>query len=215
MAIYMHSNDWHPSERTIAYFPFKDDKVDHSWNDMFLTNTSLLSKWNIWYVCTFSQWSSSVTYKVQLAWWWNAKYISIRYKINSSSWNTGLLSLEKYWNVWYAPSHWNTSLSNKISVFTSSSFTVWAQSAWLSFNAWHHISVWYDWSKILISKDWVQSTLYNWSWYQFSEIVSLVNMWSEANINYEISDAIIEDTCRTQSEITSYYNSTKSKYWIS
>ena len=47
-----------PWANTIAYFPFKDDILDHSWNGTSLTNTQYFSKDTIGYNWSHSQWQS-------------------------------------------------------------------------------------------------------------------------------------------------------------
>lgn len=205
--------DWKPWEHTYAYFPFKDDANDHSWKWVTLSNTQYISKQTLWYKWQFSQGST---------WQWfslhfnnsNVKFLSMWYKVLNSSWNSNICTLSRYWAVWYNTSHGNSELNNKIAIYTSSSRTRWAIINWMSFNEWHHISIWYDWSKVLVSKDWVQSTLYNWSWYNFWDEISFAWWWNNTNFQVLISDCICENLCWTQEEITKYYNKTKSKYWL-
>ena len=88
----------------------------------------------------------------------------------------------------------------------------------MSFNARHHLTIWYDGSNILVSKDGVQEILYNWTWYNFSDNVAVIltNGWTyqPASMQAVISECIIESVCWTAQEIQAYYNNTKSKYWL-
>lgn len=216
MNVYIYSSEWIPWSNTIAYFPFKDDVLDHSWNWNVLSNTQYLSKQSLWYKWQFSQWQTwlwinAVFTNSQ----WNAKFISVWYKVDSASWNSNLLSIWKYWSAWYNPSHWRSDLSWKIAIFTNSSWTIGASTNWMSFNARHHLTIWYDWSKVLISKDWVQTTLYNWSWYNFWNDIVIVWWWNNTNMVAYVSNFICESVCWTAQEVQDYYNNTKSLYWIS
>lgn len=203
-----------PWVHTVAYFPFETDATDHSWNWNVLENTQYLSKQTLWYKRQFSQWTTWRSYNVQFTnSQWNAKFISMWYRLNSASWNSNWLALMRYWTT-YSPSHERSDMSWKIAVFTNSSWRIGVSVNWMSFNAWHHLTIWYDWSKILISKDGVQSTLYNWSWYNFGNEISIAWWWNNTNMIAFVSEFICEDRCRTQEEITKYYNKTKSKYWL-
>ena len=215
MNVYIWSNEWLPWKNTVAYFPFSEDVNDHSWNWITLTNTQYLSKQSLWYSFVASQWVSWTWTMINFT-NWNAVFISMWVKVNSSSWNTVLWQLERFGSAWYAPSHYDdTNLNNKFYIFTNSSYSVWATSNWLTFNEWHHITIWYDWNKVVISKDWVQETLYNWSWYDFWNQVVLCWIWSRGNANYTLSECIVETVVRTGQEKANYYNSTKANYWIS
>lgn len=212
--IYIGEYGWKPWENTVAYFPFSEDANDHSWNWVTLTNTQYLSKQSLWYSWVASQW---VAYSWVTLGFTNQdiKFISMWYKINSTSWNTIIEALDKYGSLWYSPSsHDAASINNKFIIYSNSSYSLWATSEWLSFNEWHHITIWYDGSKALISKDWVQETLYNWSWYNFSSLVSLCWIWSYGNLSVTLSECIFENTCWTAEEIQFYYNMTKKDYWL-
>jgi len=212
--IYIGEYGWKPWSNTVAYYPLKEDVLDHSWNWVTLTNTQYLSKQSLWYSWVASQW---IAYSYIELWFTNqdAKFISMWVKVNSSSWNTEVWTLYKYGMSEYSPSHYdNSSISNKFYLFTNSSYYVWATSNWLTFNEWHHITIWYDWSKVVISKDWVQETLYNWSWYDFWNQVVLCWIWSRGNANYTLSECIVETVARTAQEISDYYNLTKANYWL-
>ena len=212
--IYIWWYKWIPWENTLAYFPFKDDLLDHSWNGVALRYTQYLTQQTLWYKWQFSQGSA---WNSIWAWFddWNAKFISIWYNIISSSWNSWILSLNKYWCVWYNSTHWTTSLSWKIAIFSNSSWAVWATADWMTFNAWHHLTMWYDGSKVLISKDGVQTTLYNWTGYNFGDTINIVWWWNNTNMNALVSEFICESECWNAAEISNYYNSTKANYWIS
>lgn len=212
--IYIWWYKWIPWENTLAYFPFNDDLLDHSWNWVTLSNTSYLSKQTLGYKWQFSQWNTWYSIMAEFS-NSNAKFISVWYNVSSSSWNSTILCMQKYWAVWYNTSHLNSNLSGKIAIFTNSSRSIWATANWMSFNARHHFTIWYDWSKVLISKDGVQSTLYNWSWYNFGNSVQIVWWWNNTNMIAFVSEFICESECWSADEISKYYNSTKANYWIS
>ena len=203
---------WHPSANTLARFPFKDDANDHSWNWVTLVNTQYISKQSLWYKWQFSQWATWNSYSLHFN-NSNAKYIWMWYKVLNSTWNSNICWLQKYGAVWYNTSHWNTNLNNKIVLFTNTSWSIWASADWMSFNVWHHIAIWYDWSKVVLSKDWVLSTLYNWTWYNFWVEVWIAWSWNNSNFQVLFSDVICESVSWTQAQITEYWNKTKSIYW--
>lgn len=203
-----------PWANTIAYFPFENDTLDHSGNSVSLEWTNYLTQATKWYSFVLSQWNTWLT-----LWVWfsdaNVKFVSLRYKVLSSSWNANIISMHKYWYASYFPSHWNSSLSGKINIFTSSSWAVWASVAWMSFNERHHLTIWYNSSSVVISKDWTTSTLYNGAWYNFWNDITICSIGNNWNVSFLISECICESEARSSDQVLAYYNSRKSKYWIS
>lgn len=203
-----------PTSNTLAYFPFKNDILDHSGNWATPNNTQYFTKATIWYNRKLSQWST---------WLWigtdfvssSAKFMSMWYKINYSSGNARVLNMAKYWSVSYNTSHWRSDLTNKIAIFTNSSWTIWASMNWKSFNARHHLAIWYydsNWVKVFW--DWVKTNFYSWSGYNFWDSVWICWIWNNGNVSFDIWETIVEKSWRTDQFLTDYYNNTKGDYWI-
>lgn len=217
MAIYVYTDKFirEPWEDTVAYYPFKEDFDDHSWNWNILSNTQYLNKQTLWYNWIHSVWPTTPSIWLALQNNNNVKFISLWCKVNTSSWVAEICRIWNYGSSCWYTSHIQTDLDNKFTVFTNTSFSRWAISNWLSFNAWHHVTIWYDWSKIVISKDWIQETLYNGSWYNFDNEIRLCWLNINWNVNFTLSEVILESKVRTAQEISDYFNGTKSKYGIS
>lgn len=211
MWVYIWNDTWLPNKNTIAYFPFVDDTLDHSWNWVTLSIT--WTKANIWYsFSTTSSWNSvEITSE-------DAKFINFR--INIQSLNT-YYSLAWYvvgWYIYYYKKHQTSSLNERFWIFAGSGGSQPITSNQISISnwTWYNICLWYDnnWSYWYLNWELVFSTSslpYNWD--------STVWVFSTRGWSWSwtaiISNFIVESKQWTQSEISNYYNQTKSQYWIS
>jgi hypothetical protein len=199
---YIGEYGWKPWENTVAYYPFRSDILDHSWNNNNFT----------WWAYTFS--NNRITVTSKLSWplivptsWTDARTI-IAWITAYSQWN---------WNSRYDYATWsswpNWLLKNN------------SDGAWVQLKIW---STWYDVKQTTLSEFSLIVLVKNWnklSWYVNWNLVNTVTMstdqWSfQFPTTYsELQpwtywEIIVEDKIWTDSEISEYYNSTKSNYWL-
>lgn len=201
---------WKPWSNTIAYFPFENDQLDHSWNWLTINNT--LNKETIGYSLTQAMSNTAVINStfVKFLWCW--------YIVNSIS-NTSL-PLGILWpvnlgsSIYYAWSK-NSSQRNKILTYQWSNWTVVWNTEWMSYNNWHYLAFsFYNWV-LYVCRDWVVSVQYNGTPYQYSDNnFVLMQKWSWINFKVTYSNLIAESEWWSSENMTSYYNQTKSNYWL-
>jgi hypothetical protein len=196
---------WQPWVNTIAYYPLETDILDHSGNSNILNG--VLSQDTIWY-----RTSSNVYFTnggVNFLCWW--------FKMNTvwTSWQTSIMEWQKN-AISYYWFHDDSSFNKRISLFYTlyptyySATSSWDISTWW----WHYLAYSYKNWKMYICKDWVTELLYNWSWaYNWDNVYLLIlNNWGSGNITF--SNIIAESVWWSEDLMTSYYNNTKSKYWL-
>ena len=216
------------NEHTLIYCPLKDNINDKSWNHTMTLNTT--SYWSVakdstwfyhftwWYISSENytwptQWTISVRVKRETKTTWDttlqrwltntyknsAPYYNMAFEFNKSrytavwNWNTtyfrniwaSLLEERELRTMTYSPSEWWKMYRNAVLVDSFSSNQNLRQYNWPTF-------IW--WSN------------YTSSWRP--------TPWSQY-FKWYLSDVIMEDKARTQSEIQDYFNKMKSKYWIS
>ena len=213
MWVYIWTDEWTPWENTIAYYKFNNNL-----NDSANSNNLSLSGWAV------SFWTAS--------WWGKYAYF------NKSTW-TGHRTISPNFNVstltcmyWRQPkqifSSWNplsvwyttTANGSGIIVGTVRSVDFWGTS-WFSaaVNTWYHL--------VITCEGWVRKFYVNGAYYAQDSYslsgtqatkLTINNAWDTSSSSYSnnnyISELIIENKARTAQEISNYYNSTKSKYWL-
>ena len=207
--IYIGEYGWKPWENTIAYFPFETDQLDAT------GNYTLTANW--------TQQTIGYKFNVQcgVTWWeipW-INFIGMWYNTHNEKlyWNYDICACAKHWYIAYNPWHSQSNVQNKIVVFSTSSFTLAASASWMSFDNRHYQAWSYDWSKILLCQDWVVTTFYNGSGYDFWNAFTLNNYWNwwDSSLQWTtFSNVIIENTGWTSQKMIDYYNQTKSNYWL-
>lgn len=192
-------NTWNPWANTIAYFPFKENMLDATWN--------ITLSWTMVQDGLGFRPTTNTSWKAP-----SALYENLWINIAAYSWQTYMwVGLSSLW-TWYYVKHRDANLNKKFYTFTSSSYAIWGSASFQPATwTWHNISFWYDGSKTIYSIDGVVSTLYNWRWYDFA--------WSGDNFyfeywNYIVADVIVETEVRNSDKILSYYNITKWNYWL-
>lgn len=196
---------WTPWANTLAYFPFENDILDHSWNSTVLSGSMTAD--TIWYKTTWIVYFTSG----------NANFVGWWFKINSvwSIDQTSLLEWQKNAISYYAW-HNNTSFRKKVTMFYTLSPTYYSvTSSWdISTWWWHYLAYsYYDW-KIYICKDWTVELLYNWSWAYNWDKIYLQTLTANASWNTTFSNVIAESVWWSSIAMTNYYNNTKSNYWL-
>lgn len=207
--VYEAPREWKPWANTLAYFPFKTDQLDATGNYTLTaswTQQTIGYKFNVQCTVTWGQ----IPWINFIGMWYNTH--------NEKLWgNYDLCATAKHWYIAYNPWHSRTDIQNKIVLFSNPSYTLGATSSWMSFDAWHYLARSYDWSKILLCKDWVVTTFFNGSGYDFWNGFNLNNYWNwwDSSMQWTtFSDLIIENTGWAAQAMTDYYNQTKSNYWL-
>lgn len=220
MWVYIWTDEWAPWANTVAYYPLNSTTTvnDMSWNNKNLTNYNNVPFWTYqWVSCASFNGSSQYlglwakftlwnTYTV-LSWYWH------------NSWNNGMVycqwaSSSLYPSLWL----WYWVNSSKVSVHSWTGGSNTRITSTVSSNNWK----WVLWVFVFNNGT---ARLYEnntqtvsgslsapWTWWENF----YVWMW-RAWYNYFsglISNLIIENKARTAQEISNYYNSTKSKYWL-
>lgn len=203
-------NWWAPNENTLSYFPFKTDYVDKMGNRTLTLNGCSISDWSMnissnssymllssavgWSKVTVSLWyqpsafNSNGRNTVICRNWWTYHHLLISWG-NSTEWTI--------WKVWF----WNNSwwASNKV------------VSAW----DWYHFVIVKDWTNEKIYVDWEKVLDSNSSFdnnsYPIEIIANYGTNWDQW-AQWKMSELIFEKVCRTDSEVLSYYNSTRKTY---
>ena len=190
-----------PWANTLAYYPFKDDTSDASGH--WYTLDKAWSKQTIWYdfTSTVSIGNSFPYSTVKTSMCWaNIKGLTRNWThqawfLRTQPWSY-LASDNSRLNWWfYAYYNWNRYVS-----------------APRTLNTRMHLVVTIVWADLVCYKDGVQYTVTGWAgqwWYN-----RLLYLASNCSWTFCVSEAIFEDKVWTQGEITDYYNSTKSKYWL-
>lgn len=201
------SFDWKPTANTLLYFPLLNDTSDHSWHWITLTNS--WTKWNTWYVFTSTSKLSTTDYDTQI------KYLWIWYKLNSVSETTNnwIFTFPYMWYTSYNAWQSSTNYRWKIAVNWANWTILWT-TPWMSKWEWHHLAYIYDWTKVNISKDWIVTTIYNWSSinHRLNNPITLAEV--NGSMNVEIWDVIWEKIVWSESDIQKYINKAKSRYWL-
>lgn len=213
-----------PTVNTVAYYPLTSSTTvsDLSWNNHNLTNNSnLVTFWtNAWVDCAnfWTPWRSShnlyYTNPTFLPSWNASRTMSIwAYNTRTSTHD----SLMCFWGAWSSKNLWG--------FFYNS----WVYIAWYSAdtsqynftqNVWHNVIWTFDGSVIRLYLDWAlqgtKSTSLNTTtgkfWIGWGSTSSAFS--SDHYRDWYLSECIVENVTRTATEISDYYNSTKSKYWL-
>jgi hypothetical protein len=196
---------WHPWANTIAYYPFKNDILDETWN------TSLSWSWTkdtIWYTFSTNNSISNAS---------STKFVSYWFKLNSYSGNwSSLWHISSLWELcyWVSQTRSYSWMVWSIGFFKNSSWSSYSyKNVWIDTNQWHHIAYWYDGNNIVWYFDGIEYTIWSW-YYNFGSDVILLRLWNDWATNVTFSDVILENAARTAQEIANYYNQTKSNYGL-
>lgn len=212
MGVYLHTNEWLPWENTLVYAPFKNDLLDHSWNGISLTakGTPTLSTysgvncaylWQLTALYTASLTLSEYTMSVWVSQQWGigSEYIILAQWKHANTWN---------WVRWWL--YQNKFTASIVFVGYSTQYTV-------NYSWWHLVTFTRSWSSFKMYWDGEYKWTYNINytmenifqindWYDFD---NTSNQWKGYYSNW-----IVENKVRTAEEISNYYNSTKSNYWL-
>lgn len=217
--VYKKKKWWKPWANTIAYYPLTSSSTvnDLSWNNRNLTNS-----WGTFWVY---QWVDSCYINGMLYYNWitnpNQFTISCFYNLRTRSEHYYLLFWIKNWTgvdvnnqfeLWEfngrPDGHWfwvQYVLGNNSYWLTEwTEWTIWT---------WYHWVVTYDGTTLKI---YLNGVLANSRTVNLSATRNTIFLWyNSENSQANISEWIIEDKARSETEITQYLNSMKNIYWIS
>jgi len=209
--IYIGEYGWKPWSNTVAYFPFVDDALDHSWNWTVLTYWTA-TKQNLWYSVTQRAWFLNSNVKTVL--WW-VKISSTTYPYDMFvMWNDNAGAAYYFYHV-------QSNFNQKFLCFYNSSYNASTASYTMDLNKWYLIGTTIDTenNKVCWYANWQKVFEYNWTWYNFGSDINFFHeqrdwwWWYWSNVCY-LSECIAESKARTDSEFADYYNQTKSNYWL-
>ena len=211
MNVYIWTDQWSPWENTIAYYPFRDDILDHSWNNKNFTWTS----WNY----SFS--NNTITISSDYLSWplvtpeWTTwdRTISI-WQIWPTAQNGGTFSFRQgsSWTDWYLKGvdaeNWNrpwAALKPGSTRYRNrpSSVSIWSSflMTWTKTGTTMKLYL----NGVLVSTTTLNTATWNYAYSQPT--------WTRL-YRWTYWEIIIEDKVRTDVEILNYYNSAKSNYGL-
>jgi hypothetical protein len=216
---YIGEYGWQPWANTVAYYPLTatDTVNDKSWNNRNLTNN----------------WTQFWTYagvSCVYCTWWNFLY----YSSNPITWNSSFTAVARFYNTQRNSSRWENVLSLGDTDWNNA-FSMGINNSWYTLMVWwwnNDRNTWYtvplnSWILCVMShssgtiKTYVNWSLINTSTVNFNLSSSKMRvgawLWNspyqDAFYGY-ISNVIFENKARTATEISDYYNQTKSNYWL-
>ena len=207
---------WTPTSNTIAYYPLNWDGNDYSWNNKNLTSSWATSYTTVWgvlsanfggsnYLYNSSLTCSSIGQTFTIAWWFY------------SSWQLWVTCMGKASNLW----HWwglyyETGLLWRIRAETQNNNSPTRFMPSISYvEWWHHLvfthnsSWWAIYYDGVSKQTWSMPMDYDWYLILGASLDS-----STYYFNWNISNLILENKVWTAEEISNYYNSTKSTFWL-
>ena len=209
---------WSPWSNTIAYYPLESDGNDNA-NNYNLSNLWTTTFGTIWGI-KWAIFSANTT-----SWLYNNS-------VSIPQWNNSWTV-----NMYIYPTSYNSSEDDVFFMWTGNynqwfliydlnpiSISTW----WSAINSTTNVSL-NTWSNIVITQSSKTYTIYvNWvsvkSWTMSSANLTGTNLnlgyayWNDASNKrfvWWMSEFILENKTWTATEISNYYNRTKSKYWIS
>lgn len=207
MGVYLWTDEWTPWANTMAYFPLETDQLDTTGNyTLSLTGTQQ----TVGYQFSWSELVLNWTYT-------RVQFLNVRVKIDSvGSWITNLATMINSWGMRYNWEHilmpanakkFQIENGSNVASFSSAQNTT----TWAWYNIAFGVNSNYNYTAYINGSlvwSWTLSSIRQPSW---SNIVFLFNQTATATF----SKVIVEDVAWTDQEVLDYYNTTKSKYWIS
>lgn len=221
---------WQPWADTILYLPLEDDLLDHSWNNISITDVNVTlenrvakidnTNSNSYLKTTnnFDTYLSSLPFTV--VFW--VKYNYVIQSVSDEQWRTtGCNSYSwgfKWWNIiqWY---HNNTSafrsecLPSWWEIRSNTIITIWSRYlVWLAMDS--------SWRTLYINWQPEATGSGNITFVNYNLFIGQ-NPFNNGDISnsrwmcWYVSKYIVEKKKRTAQEFLDYYNQTKANYWIS
>lgn len=202
---------WAPWANTIAYYPLQSDTNDYSWNSRNLTNSWVTFSDGVW----IFNWSARayISWNTQLNNWYTISFWE-QSTVNNTSFMVDMRNNNQYWQwICALTEGWYFKIRQQITASSETEYKTLRNGNWNNWIiTWDGTSNWkisVNWQlahSVTIAKsiDTSNTTLSLWSRYS----------WLTNPFSWSLSEVIIENTPRTETEKSDYYNLTKSKYWL-
>ena len=209
---------WKPWSNTIAYYPLNWNVNDasgngYNWTRQWTSHYETLSSWI--QVASFPKDTSQVNYissslntepKTVSFWVKQDNYVtwsSLIWMVNAENWHWQLRFTDTSWTYYIKFYWWETNLAQ--------------------------VSIIWSWTNIVLTMDnWTVNLYANWvlkwtlTWQTTSPSWTLYIGWNrygwnntnKRNLEWYMSEVILESVVWTATEISNYYNATKSNYWL-
>ena len=205
-----------PNSNTYLYRTFDDQNLnDSSWNNRNWSRYSWAwsyssSAW--WYaVNNWSRW-------IKLPSFFNWNFTLSFYVNPTNNW----LSIQSFfWSVqwsnssWYLHFHMTNSQYSWMSIWFANDWTYNA-SQWITFWSWNYITLVREWSTYRIYKNWTQILTHTYS--TALDTTATYLLWccynEDRHVSWLFDEVILENKARSASEIQTYYNNSKSLFWL-
>ncbi len=208
---------WQPWANTLLYFPLENDAID------VVNNVSLTSSWTTNYttvggvtsaeftqsnylynnsVNIIPQWDVAKTFSV----WAYIKWHNTSWGAILAIWGSG--AWETFW-LWQYENDNDIIMSRSYS--TSNRYTP-TLNTWINFVMTYDNSVWTLYVNWQSQVTWNTTAPTSWNSFYISQ-----HIWQTPTyytFYWNLSNVILEDKERTAQEVSDYYNSTKSNYWL-
>jgi hypothetical protein len=204
---------WQPWANTMLYMPLKNDIIDYSWNNRNITiNSWTVSYSSYWWIpwVEFGDWTGLIL----------ASDISnVTYNSYTILCRCYMLSFNNTWNYlcWFAM---NISSSYYDCAYVTNTGE-WACYSWGDLTSTQNVQTWW-WHLLALTSDATRILYYdanpivsgsgNTYTFNYVSIGWRLDYWQR--FGWSIRDLIVENKVWTAQEITDYYNSTKSNYWL-
>lgn len=217
MGVYLYSDEWLPWENTYLYYPLISNANDLSWNSRNGT-ISWTANWNNgavfnadWRIKSVDVFPSSFTVSVWVKKGTGSASEQVLWAKRTKSGAT--IDNRCRWGLVFDASNTLKCFVPKSDYSSQTRESLWS----IDTTNWHNIVYTYENSTRKVYVDtvlkWNYSRLFNastnfwlWIWWWYDGTNNMV--WTE-------KDFIIESVARTADEISNYYNTLKSNYWIS
>ena len=182
-----------PTATTLAYYPFKEDKLDKTGNTSLSVPNS--SKWTIW-----REFNSLTRYAPKVS----AKFASYRFK-------PSIVNVSTFLSVWVIEEGYTSFLMGHSDVNGfANSVQTYDGTNWhkvklnLEANKWYHLAYGNDGEKTVVYVNGEQKIVRNWPPVPFPWYDPILTQGSA-----EFVDFILESKARTPEEVKAYYNETR------
>lgn len=208
MAIYMAREWWKKNDNTIIHLPLSTSIIDDTRNNNITSTNVTFSGW-----FSVFDWSNSTLKTTGVVWvTWNPKLTFQMWVKHTRQATECCISI---WNFNDAEMIWFfINDSNKVVIWTYNDDPI--TDTVVNLNTWTLITITTDWYTTKVYKNWVLSstatksyTIVQWNiWIWFNQKTT------SYKYKWNISDVIVEKWVWSAEQISDYYNSTKSIYWL-
>jgi len=186
-----------PTNSTLAYFPFTNNALDQLGNYTLSNSWTKQSIWYLFNVKTDISWVSDYSQQ-KFASYWVKFQASDNTTVLIGCWwlrvNNRTVSAPSYSEFVFKDSGW-------------SFHNLWNN--WINNSTWYHVAYWWEWNTYKTYVNWVLKNSGSATPAQYSEC--WIVWWTNWVI---LSEVIFEKSMRTATEVSNYYNQTKSNYWL-